>query len=68
MVCHGLSVDPCAAKLGSGTDDDGGDIGADGNGNPIGGLVFGNSFGKMQQYHEWTVCSSLSGETHLAWG
>ncbi|KAF8600113.1 hypothetical protein BDV93DRAFT_608884 [Ceratobasidium sp. AG-I] len=28
--------------------------GADGLGNPHGGLVFGNSFGKMQQYHEWT--------------
>ncbi|ELU44250.1 carbohydrate-binding module family 13 protein [Rhizoctonia solani AG-1 IA] len=28
--------------------------GADGLGNPHGGLVFGNSFGKLQQYHEWT--------------
>ncbi|THH10117.1 hypothetical protein EW145_g1551 [Phellinidium pouzarii] len=28
--------------------------GADGNGNPIGGLVFGNSFGANEQYHEWT--------------
>lgn len=28
--------------------------GADGNGNPIGGLVFGNSFGNELQYHEWT--------------
>ena len=28
--------------------------GADGNGNPIGGLVFGNSFGANLQYHEWT--------------
>ncbi|KZS87072.1 carbohydrate-binding module family 13 protein [Sistotremastrum niveocremeum HHB9708] len=28
--------------------------GADGNGNPIGGLVFGNSFGNQLQYHEWT--------------
>ncbi|KIJ55622.1 carbohydrate-binding module family 13 protein [Sphaerobolus stellatus SS14] len=28
--------------------------GADGNGNPIGGLVFGNSFGVNTQYHEWT--------------
>jgi len=28
--------------------------GADGNGNPIGGLVFGNSFGAARQYHEWT--------------
>ncbi|GJJ15048.1 hypothetical protein Clacol_009323 [Clathrus columnatus] len=29
--------------------------GADGNGNPIGGLVFGNSFGQSLQYHEWTM-------------
>jgi len=28
--------------------------GADGNGNPIGGLVFGSSYGQLQQYHEWT--------------
>ncbi|KAF5331745.1 hypothetical protein D9758_017188 [Tetrapyrgos nigripes] len=28
--------------------------GADGNGNPIGGLVFGNTFGNSLQYHEWT--------------
>jgi len=28
--------------------------GADGNGNPIGGLVFGNTFGANLQYHEWT--------------
>ncbi|EJD45379.1 hypothetical protein AURDEDRAFT_87930 [Auricularia subglabra TFB-10046 SS5] len=28
--------------------------GADGKGNPIGALVFGSSFGKEQQYHEWT--------------
>ncbi|KAH8104240.1 carbohydrate-binding module family 13 protein [Phellopilus nigrolimitatus] len=28
--------------------------GADGNGNPVGGLVFGNSFGANRQYHEWT--------------
>ncbi|CAE6468958.1 unnamed protein product [Rhizoctonia solani] len=28
--------------------------GADGLGNPHGGLVFGSSFGKLQQYHEWT--------------
>ncbi|KIY72666.1 hypothetical protein CYLTODRAFT_417675 [Cylindrobasidium torrendii FP15055 ss-10] len=28
--------------------------GADGNGNPIGGLVFSNAFGQMQQIHEWT--------------
>ncbi|KAL0948641.1 hypothetical protein HGRIS_010447 [Hohenbuehelia grisea] len=29
--------------------------GADGNGNPIGGLVYGNSFGEALQYHEWTL-------------
>ncbi|ESK95930.1 macrofage activating glycoprotein [Moniliophthora roreri MCA 2997] len=37
--------------------DDGGELdphGADGNGNPIGGLVYGNSFGDALQYHEWT--------------
>ncbi|TFK34557.1 macrofage activating glyco protein [Crucibulum laeve] len=37
--------------------DSGGELdnrGADGKGNPIGGLVFGNSFGNGQQYHEWT--------------
>ncbi|EJU02335.1 hypothetical protein DACRYDRAFT_43793, partial [Dacryopinax primogenitus] len=37
--------------------DEGGELdphGADGNGNPIGGLVFGSSFGALQQYHEWT--------------
>jgi len=28
--------------------------GADGNGNPIGGLVYGNVFGSGQQFHEWT--------------
>ncbi|KAF8155348.1 carbohydrate-binding module family 13 protein [Mycena galopus ATCC 62051] len=28
--------------------------GADGNGNPVGGLVFGNTFGNALQYHEWT--------------
>ncbi|KAI4524844.1 carbohydrate-binding module family 13 protein [Schizophyllum commune Loenen D] len=28
--------------------------GADAKGNPIGGLVFGNSFGDAMQYHEWT--------------
>ncbi|KAF8903752.1 hypothetical protein CPB84DRAFT_727292 [Gymnopilus junonius] len=28
--------------------------GADGNGNPIGGLVYGNSFGSGLQYHDWT--------------
>lgn len=37
--------------------DEGGELdphGADGNGNPIGGLVYGNSFGNALQYHEWT--------------
>jgi len=34
--------------------------GADGNGNPIGGLVFGDSFGKHLQYHEWTTFISDS--------
>ena len=28
--------------------------GADGNGNPVGGLVYGNTFGSSLQYHEWT--------------
>ncbi|KAI0090362.1 hypothetical protein BDY19DRAFT_939852 [Irpex rosettiformis] len=28
--------------------------GADGNGNPIGGLVFSSAFGQLQQLHEWT--------------
>ncbi|KAK7055918.1 ricin B-type lectin domain-containing protein [Favolaschia claudopus] len=40
--------------------DSGGELdphGADGNGNPsmsLGGLVYGNTFGNAQQYHEWT--------------
>jgi len=37
--------------------DEGGELdphGADGNGNPVGGLVFGNTFGTGLQYHEWT--------------
>ncbi|KAI0718729.1 hypothetical protein C8T65DRAFT_706669 [Cerioporus squamosus] len=37
--------------------DEGGELdphGADGNGNPIGGLVFSNAFGSMAQMHEWT--------------
>ena len=37
--------------------DGGGELdphGADGNGNPIGGLVFGSTFGSNLQYHEWT--------------
>ncbi|RDX51785.1 hypothetical protein OH76DRAFT_1454722 [Lentinus brumalis] len=37
--------------------DEGGELdphGADGNGNPIGGLVFSNAFGSTAQMHEWT--------------
>ncbi|KAK0447612.1 hypothetical protein EV421DRAFT_1900983 [Armillaria borealis] len=37
--------------------DSGGELdphGADGNGNPIGGLVFSSAFGELQQIHEWT--------------
>jgi len=37
--------------------DTGGELdphGADGNGNPIGGLVFSNAFGELEQIHEWT--------------
>ncbi|KAF9813269.1 hypothetical protein IEO21_05704 [Rhodonia placenta] len=37
--------------------DTGGELdphGADGNGNPIGGLVFSNAFGELEQLHEWT--------------
>jgi hypothetical protein len=26
----------------------------DSSGNPVGGLVFGNTFGANLQYHEWT--------------
>lgn len=38
--------------------DEGGELdphGATGLGNPIGGLVFSNAFGKLEQIHEWTV-------------
>lgn len=38
--------------------DTGGELdphGADGNGNPIGGLVFSSAFGELEQIHEWTV-------------
>jgi hypothetical protein len=38
--------------------DQGGELdphGPDGNGNPVGGLVYGNTFGKNLQYHEWTA-------------
>ncbi|KAJ7266584.1 carbohydrate-binding module family 13 protein [Mycena rebaudengoi] len=44
-------------KINIAANDAGGELdphGADGNGNPVGGLVFGNSFGQGQQYHEWT--------------
>ncbi|KAF9459036.1 carbohydrate-binding module family 13 protein [Collybia nuda] len=34
--------------------------GADGKGNPVGGLVYGNTFGAGQQYHEWTTFISDS--------
>ncbi|KAI0754246.1 hypothetical protein C8Q80DRAFT_1093605 [Daedaleopsis nitida] len=37
--------------------DEGGELdphGADGNGNPIGGLVFSSAFGDVAQMHEWT--------------
>ncbi|KAH9852365.1 hypothetical protein C2E23DRAFT_826975 [Lenzites betulinus] len=37
--------------------DEGGELdphGADGNGNPIGGLVFSSAFGDLAQLHEWT--------------
>jgi len=36
--------------------DDGGELdphGPDGNGNPVGGLLYGSGFGTNQQYHEW---------------
>ncbi|TFY68109.1 hypothetical protein EVJ58_g1204 [Rhodofomes roseus] len=44
-------------KLNIPVGDDGGELdphGADGNGNPIGGLVFSNALGQLQQLHEWT--------------
>jgi len=34
--------------------------GADGNGNPIGGLVFSTAFGQLMQLHEWTNFVSSS--------
>ncbi|KAJ8072142.1 hypothetical protein PM082_015700 [Marasmius tenuissimus] len=43
--------------------DDGGELdphGADGNGNPVGGLVFGNTYGNNLQYHEWTSFMSAT--------
>ncbi|KAH8923407.1 hypothetical protein BT69DRAFT_161671 [Atractiella rhizophila] len=44
-------------KIGIPAGDSGGEMdphGADGNGNPIGGLVFSSAFGQLQQVHEWT--------------
>ncbi|THH03063.1 hypothetical protein EW145_g6560 [Phellinidium pouzarii] len=44
-------------KLNIPSGDSGGELdphGADGNGNPIGGLVFSSAFGQLQQLHEWT--------------
>ncbi|KAK0209339.1 hypothetical protein DFS33DRAFT_1309404 [Desarmillaria ectypa] len=44
-------------KLNIPTGDGGGELdphGADGNGNPIGGLVFSTAFGKLEQVFEWT--------------
>ncbi|KIY73299.1 hypothetical protein CYLTODRAFT_428616 [Cylindrobasidium torrendii FP15055 ss-10] len=44
-------------KLNIPAGDAGGELdphGADGNGNPIGGLVFSTAFGGLQQIHEWT--------------
>jgi len=44
-------------KIGLPAGDDGGEMdnkGADGKGNPIGGLLFGNSFVNAMQYNEWT--------------
>lgn len=41
--------------------DEGGELdphGPDSNGNPIGGLVFGNTFGANRQYAEWTAFMS----------
>ncbi|KAI0641490.1 hypothetical protein C8Q79DRAFT_314300 [Trametes meyenii] len=43
--------------------DEGGELdphGADGNGNPIGGLVFSSAFGQLAQMHEWTNFMSAS--------
>ncbi|CAE6479788.1 unnamed protein product [Rhizoctonia solani] len=50
-------------KIGVPPKDDGGELdphGADGNGNPIGGLVYGNTFGHNLQYHEWTSFMSAT--------
>jgi hypothetical protein len=50
-------------KLNVPAGDQGGELdphGADGNGNPIGGLVFSSVFGGMKQVHEWTNFMSSS--------
>ena len=50
-------------KINIANGDEGGELdnhGADGNGNPIGGLVYGNVFGPGQQFHEWTNFMSSS--------
>ncbi|KAI0754238.1 hypothetical protein C8Q80DRAFT_1296968 [Daedaleopsis nitida] len=44
-------------KINIAAGDEGGELdphGADGKGNPIGGLVFSDAFGSMKQMHEWT--------------
>jgi hypothetical protein len=44
-------------KLNIPAGDSGGELdphGPDNNGNPVGGLLFGNTFGAALQYHEWT--------------
>ncbi|KAF8872561.1 hypothetical protein CPB85DRAFT_1444959 [Mucidula mucida] len=50
-------------KLNIPAGDAGGELdphGADGNGNPIGGLVFSTAFGQLEQVHEWTNFMSAS--------
>jgi hypothetical protein len=49
--------------------DGGGELdphGADGNGNPIGGLVFSSAFGALEEIHEWTVIYRSLGQTSTA--
>ncbi|KAJ3569902.1 hypothetical protein NP233_g4760 [Leucocoprinus birnbaumii] len=44
-------------KINTKAGDSGGELdnrGPDGKGNPIGGLLYGNTFGNAMQYHEWT--------------
>jgi hypothetical protein len=48
--------------------DEGGELdphGADGNGNPVGGLVFSSAFGTLEQLHEWTVRFILTSNKYL---